>query len=145
MVMVSIFDVPPNDLIKGVAQELRKSKNITPPKWSKFVKTGHHKQRPPEQEDWWYIRAAALLLTVAKHGPVGIARLRTKYGGRKERGHKPEHSKKASGHIIRTLLQQLEKDNVISKKSKGREIAPEGQKLLDAAAFKISKKLGVSV
>lgn len=145
MDMVSFFDVPPNDLIKEVTQELKKSENMAPPEWSRFVKTGAHKERPPEQDDWWHIRAAALLLTIAKHGPVGIERLRTKYGGRKNRGHKPEHLKKASGNIIRTILQQLEKDNLILKKPKGRVIAPAGQKLLDAAAFKISKIVGVSV
>lgn len=145
MSMVSIFDVPPNELIEEVAKELKKSSNIVPPKWSKFVKTGPHKERPPEQEDWWYIRAAALLFTISKHSPVGVERLRTKYGGRENRGHKPEHFKKASGQIIRTILQQLEKDNLISKNSKGRVIAPEGQKLLNAIAFKISKKAGISV
>lgn len=134
--MVSLFDVPISKLVSETAQELKKSNEITPPEWSKFVKTGAHKERPPEQKDWWHTRAAAVLCAIAKR-PTGVGRLRTKYGGRKNRGMKPEHMVKGSGKIIRVILQQLEKEGLVAKSSKGRNVTPKGMKLLNSTANKI--------
>lgn len=130
-------------LIENVAKELEKIKEIQAPEWSKFVKTGVHKERPPTQENWWYIRTAAILRTIYKRSPIGVSKLRSKYGGRKNRGLKPEKFKKGSGKIIRTILQQLDNAGLtkLAEKGKGRVITPKGQSFLDNIANQI---LGVS-
>lgn len=141
--MVSIYSVDPQELIFKVAEELKKISSIKPPVWAVFAKTGVSKQRPPAQKDWWYIRAAAVLRAVTKLGPVGVSKLRTKYGSLKDRGMKPEHFYRASGNILRKILQQLEKAELIKKGDhgvhKGRVIAPKGKSLLDKAAVSILK------
>ena len=141
--MASIYDVDPSELIEKLAVELKKNPNIKPPVWAAFVKTGVHKQRPPVKEDWWYTRAASILRAVKKLGAVGVSKLRTKYGGKQSRGYDSERFKKGSGSIIRKILQQLEKAELIKKEEKGihrgRIIAPKGASLLDKVAAQISK------
>ncbi|RLG48423.1 MAG: 30S ribosomal protein S19e [Thermoproteota archaeon] len=142
--MPTARDVRADLLISRVAEELKKMKEIKPPSWAAFVKTGPSRQRPPIQRDWWYIRAASVLRTVYLHGPVGVERLRTKYGGRKDRGARPEHFRKASGHIIRVILQQLERAGLVEKvERRGRRVTPRGRSLLDGAAAQIIKERGI--
>ena len=132
--MAAITDVNALKLIEKIASEFEKNKELAMPEWAQFVKSGAHAERPPAQDNWWYIRQAALLRTIYKDGPVGVSKLRTKYGGRKNRGLKPHRFYKASGKIIRTMLQQLEKLNYIQqakKGSKGRIISSAGQAVLD--------------
>ena len=142
--MTHILAVNPSELNKKVAEELKKQKLVHPTSWSQFVKTGHHKQRLPDDMEWWYIRSAAVLRSVAKLGPVGTEKLRTKYGGRKRRGYQPEHFYKASGSIIRKILQQLEKSELIKQVQKGvhkgRVLTPKGTSLLDKIAVQLSKQ-----
>jgi small subunit ribosomal protein S19e len=65
---------------------------------------------------------------------IGVQKLRIKYGGNKNRGHKPSRFYKSSGKIIRLILQQLEKAEFIKKTDagvhKGRVIAPKGKSFL---------------
>ncbi len=125
-------------LIKGLKEELKTVGDITPPDWSRFVKTGAHKDRTPDQPDWWYIRAAAVLRRLYIDGPVGVSKLRTYYGGRQNRGQSPEHFRKAGGKIIRLVLQQLEKAGLVTTVGKsGRKLTAKGAKLLDDTAEKI--------
>lgn len=141
--MPTIYDVSPNDLILKVAEELKGMPEMKPPEWADYVKTGMHKERPPIDEDWWYIRAAAVLRSVAKLGPVGVSKLRTKYGGRKNRGHKPDKFYRGSGNILRKVLQQLEKAGLLEYKKdgvrKGRIITGKGRSLLDKKAGLLTK------
>ena len=83
--MVTIFDANPNDLIEQAAEALKKVKDIQPPAWAAYAKTGHFRQRAPLKQDWWYMRAAAVLRAVYLLGPIGTHKLRTKYGGKKDR------------------------------------------------------------
>lgn len=146
---MTIYDVPINELILKAAEELKKIKDIIPPSWADFVKTGMHKERPPVQKDWWYIRAASVLNAINKLGPVGVSKLRTKYGGKKNRGYRPEKFFKGSGNILRKILQQLEKAGLAAKADKGihkgRIITPAGLALLGkvAAAIMTEKKITI--
>ena len=79
----------PAQTIDAIKEELKNNDKIRPPEWSKFVKTGVNVERMPTQEDWWYIRSAAILRKIHMNGPVGVQRLRTAFGGKKRRGHKP--------------------------------------------------------
>lgn len=138
-----MFDVYPNDLIKAAAEELKNIPDVKPPVWAGFVKTGRHKERTPLNPDWWYVRVAAVLRSVYRLGPIGVSKLRTKYGGKRRRGHKMPHSFKGSGSIIRKALQQLEKAGFIKqidvKGHKGRVLTPKGKSFLDKIALKLSK------
>ena len=138
--MATPNDINPNDYIKELAQTLKGIPDVKAPIWARFVKTGLFKERPPINNDWWHIRAAAVLKTVYRLGPVGTSKLRTKYGGKKNRGVASEHTYKGSGSIIRKILQQLEKAGLIAQGSKGihkgRVVTPKGQSLLNSVAKK---------
>lgn len=135
-----LYDVPQNELIEKTAIELKKL--IHMPSWAPFVKTGPHKQRPPIDPDWWYIRAAAILRKIYLRGPIGVSKLKVQYGGKKNRGVKPEKFCKGSGSVIRKVLQQLEEAKLIKQeavgKHKGRVITPKGKSVL----FSVAKSIG---
>ncbi|MBI4170188.1 MAG: 30S ribosomal protein S19e [Candidatus Aenigmarchaeota archaeon] len=134
--MVSARDADPQKLVEKTAEALHKE--VQMPEWARIVKTGANKQRPPEQKDWWYLRSASVLKQIYMDGPVGVEKLRSFYGGRKRRGHKPPHFRKASGKIIRTILIDLEKLGYVAKQGKnGRAITPQGQRLLDQVAKQV--------
>ncbi len=142
--MASIYDIDQNKLIENVAVELKKMPELKPPAWAPFVKTGTFKERPPVKPDWWYFRAASILRKLYKMGPIGTSKLRTLYGGKKDRGMRPEIFRKGSGSIIRKALQQLEKAGLAAQvekpekgRHKGRIITPKGKSLLDKTATQI--------
>jgi len=143
--MVSINDVPVNELLNKAALKLKDLPEIEAPEWAFYVKTGMHKERQPENKDWWHMRVAAVLRSVYKLGPVGVSKLRRKYGGKKNRGYKPERFYKGSGSIIRKALQQLEKAGLVKQeakgKHKGRIVTPKGRSVLDRTAIEIFKEL----
>ncbi|MBI4151886.1 30S ribosomal protein S19e [Candidatus Woesearchaeota archaeon] len=142
--MSHILVVNPEKLVRRTAEELKNKKIVQPESWSTFVKTGHSKERTPDQEDWWYYRSASILRTVARLGPIGTQKLRVKYGGRKNRGHKPERFYPASGSVIRAILQQLEKAGLIRQTQKGvhkgRVLTPEGTSFMDKVAIQMLKE-----
>lgn len=132
--MVSVRDIESAKFIAKLKEELKNVKEIAPPEWSHFVKSGVHKDRPPEQPDFWYIRSASVLRRIYLDGPVGTERLRSYFGGRKNLGHRPSHFRKASGAIIRKIIHQLEAAGYIEKCKKGRKISNKGLKFLDTVA-----------
>jgi len=139
--MANIYEVPTNELIEKTAQELKKIEHIVPPEWANYVKTGTNRERPPVKKNWWYVRAASILRKTYKLGPIGVSKLRTYYGGKKNRGMKPEKFFKGSGNILRKILQQLEKSELVKQEKvgnhKGRVITPKGKSLLDKIATQI--------
>ena len=139
--MVSVNDIPADKFINKLKEELKSIAEIKPVSWAKFVKSGVHKQRPPEQEDFWHIRSASLLRRLYLKGPIGIQRLRTYFGGRKQYGHAPAHFRRASGNLIRKILTQLEKAGLveISQGKKGRIITSKGRKFLNGVAYRVGK------
>jgi len=129
--MVSARDVEASKLITKTAEELKNT--IKMPEWANYVKTGVSRERPPEDANWWYARAASLLRKIYVKGPMGVAKLRAKYGGRKNFGHRPAHVRLGGGKIIRTILQDLEKAQLVEtteKPVKGRKLTPQGEKFL---------------
>ena len=139
--MTTMYDVDAQELIKRAAQELKKLPDVKAPAWAPFVKTGMHKERPPADSDWWYVRVASVLRTVYRLGPVGVSKLRTKYGGKKNRGVRKEHAFRGSGSILRKALQQLEKAGLVKFAEKGvhkgRIATPKGKSFLDKVAAQI--------
>ena len=136
-----MYDVDVQELILKTAEELKKIPEIKAPAWAPFVKTGMHKERPPVDKNWWYARTASVLRTIYRQGPIGVSKLRTKYGGKKNRGVKKEHFFRGSGSILRKSLQQLEKAGFVKFAEKGvhkgRIITPKGKSFLDKIATQI--------
>lgn len=141
--MVSIKDVPPKKLIEELAMYLKNNyKVISPPPWSKFVKTGTHRERLPQNNDWWWIRAASILRKIYLNQHIGVGKLRKMYGGTRSMGLRPRHFRKAGGKIIRLILQQLEKAELIKTvKGEGRILTSNGMALLDRISIKIFREI----
>ncbi len=136
---MSIHDIPKTELIERAAKALQGVQALQPPQWAIFVKTGTFKERQPVRDDWWFVRAAAILRRLAASTrAIGVQKLRTLYGGRKNRGHAPERFYPGSGSIIRKVLQQLDKagfsKNIEKGEHKGRIITPQGQSFLGKIA-----------
>lgn len=132
---MSVVDVKPEELIKKLASKLEAFDEMSPPEWTKWVKTGVHVQRPPTQSNWWYIRTASIMRKLYLNQNLGVTKFRKMYGGRKNRGSKPEHKYRASGNIVRKALQGLEKAGLVKQeKGKGRMLTEKGRALLKEVA-----------
>jgi len=115
-------------LVEEMAKHLEKVKELKPPEWADFVKTGVHKERPPAQKNWWFMRSSSILRKLSLGKPIGVSRLRKEYGGRKRRGHKPSHKYPASGSIMKEILKQLERAGFVKiEEGKGRSITAKGK------------------
>jgi len=125
-----IYEIDPQIYNFKLAEALKKMPEFEAPEWVFFVKSGVDKERPIDDADFWHKRAASILRQIYKKGSVGVNRLRTKYGGKKNRGVRPEEFRKASGKIIRTILQQCDKAGLTEqlKVIRGVKIRP-GRKL----------------
>jgi len=140
--MPTVYDIPANILIRRLAQELRSRKDIQPPDWAPFVKTGVHKDRAPDDPDWWYVRCASVLRKIYVKGPIGTQRLRIDYGGRIGRGDKPPRERRGGGAIVRLSLQQLERAGFIRKRgNKGREMTDIGRSYMDKLSGSLKGEL----
>ncbi|MFH1324045.1 MAG: 30S ribosomal protein S19e [Nanoarchaeota archaeon] len=139
---MTMYDVDATELIEELAKELKKIESVKPPQWAIFVKTGVNKERPPVRENWWYVRAASILRKISMKGPIGVSKLRTLYGGKQSRGYASEKYKKGSGSIIRKIIQQLQKAELVKETQKGvhkgRIITPKGIKLMGNVSKKIA-------
>lgn len=137
----SMYELGAHEYNKKLAEALKKVPEFKAPEWVAFVKSGPSKSRPIDDEDFWYKRSASILRQIYKKKVVGVSRLRTKYGSKKNRGFKPEEFRKASGKIIRTILQQSDKAGFteitlpikgVRKRKPGRQITDKGKKFLEA-------------
>jgi small subunit ribosomal protein S19e len=141
------YDVPPSALIERLARHLKQEVDeISPPAWTPFVKTGIHAQRPPTNPDWWFIRCASILRKIYVKGPIGIEKLRAEYGGRIDRGAKPEHARKGSGAIVRKAIQQLQTAGLVKPlRNEGKVVTSEGRRLLDRLSTELKRELEKTV
>ncbi|MFQ5975208.1 MAG: 30S ribosomal protein S19e [Candidatus Hydrothermarchaeales archaeon] len=137
--MTTVYDIPASSVIDKASKELKKLKEVKPPDWARFIKTGSGREKQPEQKDWWYTRAASILRKIYIGGPIGITRLSRKYGSKKNRGFKPEARRKGSGAITKTIIKQLESIDLIKTTKKGRSITPKGVSFLDKISHALKK------
>lgn len=140
--MTTFYDVPADDLNEAVAEKL----DLEQPDWATVAKTGVGREMAPQQEDFWNRRAASILRTVADNSPVGVERLRTRYGDSKQGSTRyrvrPDQKSKGSGKIIRTILQQLEEAGYVeTAEGEGRRVAGDGRQLLDETAEEVIEEL----
>ena len=122
---------------KALAEALKKEGNFKKPEWIDFVKTGANKMRPNIDPEFWEKRAASILRQIYIRKIVGVQRLRTRYGGRKDKGMKPPRFIRGGGKIIRTILQQAETAELVEKakgKKKGRQLTSKGIQFMESVA-----------
>jgi len=132
--MTDIRSVQAGKFNKTLAEALKKSGDFPKPEWVDFVKTSPHLQRPCADEDFWYKRSASILRQIYIHEIVGVQRLRTRYGGRKDRGARPPHFVKSGGKIIRKILQQADEAGITEKasgKKAGRKLTVKGKAFIE--------------
>jgi len=136
----AIYETNAQEYNLKLAEALKKIPEFKSPEWIEFVKSGPAKERPIDDKDFWHKRAASILRNIYKTGSVGVQRLRTKYGSKKNRGFKPEEFRRGSGKIIRTILQQADKAGFteirkpirgIKGKKLGRTLTDKGKKFME--------------
>jgi small subunit ribosomal protein S19e len=129
-----IFAKDPEKFVSALAVKLKEMPEFEVPEWAHFVKSGVSRERPPADDDFWYVRAASILRQLYIRGVVGVGKLRVRYGSRKDRGGRPDRFRKASGKIIRVILQQAEMAGFVEKVDKfqfGRRLTLKGREFLD--------------
>ena len=142
--MATLYDVPVDALLERVADRI--ADDLEEPDWLRYAKTGENRELPPQQEAFWQTRAASLLRKVAVDGPVGVDRLSSEYGGRKQGSTRyvvsSEHSVAGSKKIVRVCLQQLEDAGYVeTAEGEGRRVTGEGRRLLDDVADEVIEDL----
>eukprot|EP01089_Gocevia_fonbrunei_P022313 TRINITY_DN898_c0_g2_i1.p1 TRINITY_DN898_c0_g2~~TRINITY_DN898_c0_g2_i1.p1 ORF type:complete len:152 (+),score=40.43 TRINITY_DN898_c0_g2_i1:106-561(+) len=135
----TVKDVPAQAFITAYALHLKRSGQITVPKWADIVKTGCNKELAPYDPDWFYVRTAAIARKLYLRPGLGVGSLKRIYGGAKRRGPQPSTFQTASGSVIRAAVHELEKIKILEKNtSGGRKISVQGQKDLDRIAHTIT-------
>jgi small subunit ribosomal protein S19e len=131
-----VYEMPAGEYNTKLAEALKNIPEFNRPEWSYFVKSGQSKIKPPTEPDFWHKRAASILRQIYINKTVGVNRLKTRYGSKKNRGMKPEKFFKGSGKIIRTILQQAEKAGLLEKyiehgKRCGRKLTKHGKEFME--------------
>ena len=119
---------------QSLAEALKEIPEFEKPEWVSFVKSSTSRTKPSSDPDFWYRRAASILRQMHLRGIVGVQRLRTRYGSRKDRGMKPAEFRRSGGKIIRLILQQAEKAGFAEKvkeKKSGRKLTEKGREFLE--------------
>jgi len=138
--MNPVYELSAQEYNLKLAEALKKIPEFKEPEWVAFVKSGSAKERPIEDPDFWHKRAASILRQIYKKKIVGVNRLKTKYGSKKNRGARPEIFKKAGGKIIRTILQQTDQAGLteiakdvkgVKSKKPGRQLTQRGKSFME--------------
>ena len=130
-----IYQIESSEYNKKLADALKQMPEFERPEWSLFVKTSVSRIRPPSDDDFWHKRAASILRQIYLNKVVGVNRLKTRYGAKMNRGVRPSKFHKASGKIIRVILQQAEKAGLLEKVLKpkaGRIMSKKGKEFLES-------------
>ncbi|MFH1311133.1 MAG: 40S ribosomal protein S19 [Nanoarchaeota archaeon] len=136
-----VYELPAQEYNLKLAEALKKIPEFKKPEWVEFVKSGTAKARPIDDPNFWYKRAASVLRQVYKKKIVGVNRLRTRYGSKKNRGVRPEEFRRGSGKIIRIILQQSDKAGFteiakgikgVRGKKPGRQLTEKGKKFMES-------------
>ena len=137
--MSNINEVDSSRLISKAAEKL-KGMNVPMPGYITYVKTGPGKERVPSDPNFWYIRCASILRQVYLNGPIGISRLRLRYGARKRHVVHRHHAARSGGSSIKDAFDALEKLDYVKKGKTGRILTPKGRSFLDKAAGEVLKE-----
>ena len=138
--MANVFDVDGSALIKRASEKL-KEQGVKKPAYVEFVKTGPAKERVPSDLDFYYVRCASVLRQVYLNGPIGISRLRTRYGSQHSHTIHRHHHQRSGGSVIKDAFDSLEKATYIKKTPKGRIITSTGKSFLDKLSNELQKEV----
>lgn len=136
-----VYDLQTQEYNLKLAEALKQIPEFESPEWVQYVKSGPAKERPIDDPDFWHKRAASILRQIYKKKLLGVNRLRTRYGSKKNRGQKPEKFVRAGGKIIRTILQQSDRAGFtemskivkgVRNKKPGRQLTKKGKDFLEA-------------
>ena len=136
-----VYELQAQEYNLKLAEALKQLPEFEVPEWARYVKSGPAKERPIDDLEFWHKRAASILRQIHKKGLLGVSRLRTRYGSKKNRGMKPEKFVKAGGKIIRTILQQSDKAGLtemskivkgVRNKTPGRKLTAKGREFMEA-------------
>ena len=139
--MNPVYELDAQEYNLKLADALKKIPEFNEPEWAQFVKSGPAKERPIDDLNFWHKRSASILRQIYKKNVVGVSRLRTKYGSKKDRGFKPERFRRAGGKIIRTILQQSDASGFteiakairgVRNRKPGRQLTEKGKKFLES-------------
>jgi small subunit ribosomal protein S19e len=136
--MSNVLDVKASELVKAASLQLKDK--MKKPAYIEYVKSGANTERPPISPDFWYVRSASILRQVYLNGPIGVSKLRVRYGSRKDHSMHRRHHVDAGGSIIRDAFQALETLKFVQKTKKGRVITPQGKSFLDKISSEIAKR-----
>lgn len=131
----TIFMQKPEKYIPALAEALKKIPQFEVPEWAMYAKSGVSRERPPTDENFWFVRSASILRQLYIRGVVGVGKLRTRYGSRKDRGGMRDKFFKSGGKIIRVILQQAEAAGLVEKVLRmqhGRRLTQRGRDFLDS-------------
>jgi small subunit ribosomal protein S19e len=92
-----VYQMPVGEYNTKLAEALKQVEEFKAPEWVLFVKSGMSKKRPPQEDDFWHKRAASILRQIYVRRAVGVNRLKTRYGSKKNRGRRPEPFLNLSG------------------------------------------------
>ena len=135
-----VYELDVGEYNLKLAEALKKVPEFEKPEWVSFVKSGPAKSRPIDDIDFWHKRAASILKQIYRRKILGVSRLRTRYGSKKNRGVRPEEFRRAGGKIIRTILQQSDKAGFteiakgmkgIKGKKPGRQLTEKGKAFME--------------
>ena len=135
-----VYEINQQEYNLKLAEALKQIPEIKEPEWVAFVKSGPAKERPIDEPDFWHKRTASILKQIYKKNIVGVNRLRTKYGSKKNRGFQPEEFRKSGGKIIRTILQQCDAAGFteiakvirgVRERKPGRQLTQKGKDFLE--------------
>ena len=125
-------------LITKTAEKL-KGMEIKKPGYLTYSKTGAGKERIPSDPDFWFVRCASVLRQTYLKGPIGISKLRVRYGNRQRHVSHKHHHFKAGGSTIKDAFDALEKIGYVKKTKEGRVITPKGRSFMDKTAGEVLK------
>jgi len=92
-------------------------------------KSGACSERSPNNPDWMYVRALSILRKLV-YNVKGVSKLQLIYGKLRNRGSKPDVKYRASGAILRHIVQELQNKGLLILHSKGRTTSMTGRALL---------------
>ncbi len=130
-----VKSINPQEFNNKLALALKEIDEFKAPEWTEIVKTSSHKQRPTTEPNFYFKRAASILRQIYVKKILGVNKLRSRYGGRKDNGMKPARFVKSGGKLIRVILQQSESAGLLEKsksKKAGRMLTEKGKKLLES-------------
>ena len=137
----SIYELDAGEYNLKLAEAIKEVPEFEKPEWVDFVKSSSSKARPIDDVDFWYKRSASILRQIYRKDIIGVSRLKTRYGSKKNRGGKPERFRKAGGKIIRTILQQSDAAGFteivkgikgVKGKKPGRQLTEKGRSFMES-------------